>query len=306
MSRPHSHALPHESKVAEHRRRVRTRLWYVGLGALVLIVVAVIALAHWSYIRVQKIDISGASTISGDAMQAYISQELSGTYGWILPKNNIVLFSTNTIANNVRAQFPRIETISVRRTSFSTLAIAITERAPAGRWCGKEVPVSVSTSSVISSTTITTPEVPPVVPVVSVEQCTLLDVTGLAYERETAGDGMDALPAWYGPLAGDGVLLPAQFLTPKDFASLRALAEAIAGQVNAGALVSVSADADGNGRAAFTNGFSVLFKTTDDAGVVMDHLSAALTSPIFSGRATADFEYLDIRFGERLYYKSRG
>ena len=264
---------------------------YLGIGTAVCLLAALVALARWPRVRVQTIEISGASTISADAMQAYVAQELSGAYLWVFPRNNIALFSTKTLADALRAQFPRIETISVHRTSLSDLAVSITERAPSGRWCGKEVSVmSIDTAS----------SAPAVIPA---EPCLLLDVTGIAYEREGADGGTGALPAWYGPLVGDGVMLPAQFLTPKDFASLRALAEAIAGQVNAGALVSVSADAEGGGRVSFANGFSFLFKTTDDAGAVMDHLSAGLSSPIFSGRPTADFQYLDVRFGDRLYYK---
>ena len=264
---------------------------YIGIGLVVFLLVALIALARWSQVRVQTVEISGVSTISTDAMQAYVAQELSGDYMWVFPRNNIALFSTKALADALRTQFPRIETIAVHRKSFSDLSVAITERAPSGRWCGKEASViSVEAASSSPASTF-------------IEQCILLDITGLAYEHESAGDGMDALPAWYGPLAGDGVMLPAQFLTPKDFASLRALAEAIAGQVNAGALISVSADAEGSGRVSFANGFSLLFKTTDDAGSVMDHISAGLSSPIFSGRSTDDFQYLDVRFGDRLYYK---
>jgi len=49
----------------------------------------------------------------------------------------------------------------------------------------------------------------------------------------------------------------------------------------------------------------VIFALSDSGGDVYERFVLALTAEPFEGRSTGDFEYLDLRFGDRLYYKLR-
>jgi hypothetical protein len=48
-----------------------------------------------------------------------------------------------------------------------------------------------------------------------------------------------------------------------------------------------------------------LFALGDDAGAVYQHFTLALTADIFKAHKLSDFHYLDLRFGNKLYYKLR-
>ena len=46
-----------------------------------------------------------------------------------------------------------------------------------------------------------------------------------------------------------------------------------------------------------------MFALGDDGGDVFDRFSLALQSDLFKKHALSDFDYLDLRFGDKLYYK---
>ena len=295
----HRHrAVLSESRIAVQRRRQRVRITYVVSGAFVLLIILTVAFLRMPFLRVKTVDVLGTKTISEDDARVFVFRELSGNYAWLLPKDNTFLFSDKILADAVLSQFPRAESVIVRRKSLSRVQVSITERAPVGRWCGAGASVSVSEN--VASTSLQEE-------VVTAPRCILMDATGMAYELENSDvsiAGSGSLPIWYGLLA-DNSTLPVQFLVPKTFASTRALVEAMTIKVNAGALVSVSIDVDDGARATFENGFSVLFGVNNETGVVMGHLLTALSLPIFSDRSISDFEYLDLRFGDKLYYRLR-
>ena len=66
---------------------------------------------------------------------------------------------------------------------------------------------------------------------------------------------------------------------------------------------SISVDAVGDVRVMFTNGFTLIFALSDDSGDLFERFSLALSSGPFVAHTLSDFAYLDLRFGDKLYYK---
>ena len=129
--------------------------------------------------------------------------------------------------------------------------------------------------------------------------CLLLDEEGVAYEPAAQFAG-PVYTTYYGVLK-EGAL-PRQYLTEESFRSLVAFATALEEhQQTRVATVAVDKAQDVN--LYFTNGFKLMFALRDGGGDVYERFVLAMEAQPFKNRTTADFEYLDLRFGDRLYYK---
>jgi hypothetical protein len=58
-------------------------------------------------------------------------------------------------------------------------------------------------------------------------------------------------------------------------------------------------------RVSFINGFALLFSLDSAGADVYQRFVLALGADAFQGHTLGDFEYLDLRFGDKLYYKLR-
>ena len=136
----------------------------------------------------------------------------------------------------------------------------------------------------------------------------LMDENGFVYAP--AGDfSGDAYFSYYGvATSSTGFVaepLPRQFLTVEQFHSLAALAKAFADNQSNTRISRVVVDSNNDVHLSFANGFTVLFVLAPRGGDVYERFTLALASEPFLKRSVSDFEYLDLRFGDRLYYHLR-
>ncbi|MDE1925436.1 MAG: hypothetical protein KGH79_04670, partial [Patescibacteria group bacterium] len=111
----------------------------------------------------------------------------------------------------------------------------------------------------------------------------------------------DAYQKYYGALSGDAA--PKHFLTAEEFQSLSALVDALVQEQNGNGIQSVAVGAAGDVTIMFADGFDLLFNVSQDGGDVYQRFMLALQSDPFKQRQLSGFEYLDLRFGDKLYYK---
>ena len=96
--------------------------------------------------------------------------------------------------------------------------------------------------------------------------------------------------------------MPWQYLTPSTFRSLAALVAAVAKKSNE-PVQTVSVDDNKDVHMTFANGFVLLVSLNDDTGDTFERFSLALGAAPFTQHTLGDFQYLDLRFGDKLYYK---
>lgn len=263
-----------ESSIKARRRRRRT-LFSVGICIFFIALCgALLWLANASFLRIKTITIAGAKTVAAAAVEAEVKKELVGSYLFIFPKNNIFLYPKETIKAGLLAANPTLKTVEVRVENFSTISVLALDREPRALWCGEAANSPVP--------------------------CVLLDEDGVAYAG--APDFSDnPYKKYFGKLSQQQ--LPQHFLTPEEFHSLAALIDAIAQNQAGQEITSVFVDGERDVRISFANGFALLFALEDDGGEVFERFTLALTSEPFKTHALAEFEYLDLRFGDKLYYK---
>ncbi|HVZ76153.1 MAG TPA: hypothetical protein VG934_02685 [Candidatus Paceibacterota bacterium] len=261
------------SRVRARRRKRRVRLMIVAAALLVTVAGAAVGLMWLPVVRIQTIDIEGVSSVNLDTVRTAAQSELAGEQWYIFPRDNAFLYPREELRASLMRQFPIFKTVGIYSQNLAALSITVTERAPAALWCGE----SAASSS----------------------PCSLMDDSGAVYAPAADFAGQ-VYVRYYGALKA---AYPKQFMTPESFQGLAALESALAGAARED-IVAVEITPD-TGVVHFNDGFVLRYSLMDSGADVVQRFSLALAAAPFTAHKLSDFEYLDLRFGDRLYYKLR-
>ncbi|MDE2071181.1 MAG: hypothetical protein KGI70_00400 [Patescibacteria group bacterium] len=257
-------------------RRRRRRAWALAGVALVLIglVTGAAAFSHAPFLRITRIEIVGAQTVASSTIMDTVQQQLSGSYFFIFARDNIFLYPKRGIDNALLFLYPQLKSVDVHAGDFNSIAVSVVERAPKALWCGSGPGVGA---------------------------CSYVDEDGVVY-AQAPDFNMPLYVEYLGVATGTPVSDSAlQFLTSEQFHSLAALIDALTTPENQ--VHTVTVDDVGDVRAYFQNNFILIFSLGDEGGDIYERYKLALQSDPFKNHTIADFEYLDLRFGDKLYYK---
>ncbi len=273
-----------ESRLRARKRRRRLRLGLL-LGALVVLsIVTGIAASRAALVRVSTIEVSGNETLASSSVRELMQQGLKGEYLWVVPRDNIFVYPKAALTAELLALNPVFSQVEIHAVDFHTIAVVVVERQPRALWCSYE------------------------------NSCYFMDEAGVVYAQAPAFSA-PVYTQYSGPTnplrveSHSDNPLPKQFLTPADFAALSALVDAlvlkVAAATSTGELSHVAVDTNNDVTMRFSKGFSLKFALHDQGGDVFERFALALTSDLFKAHTLGDFEYLDLRFGDKLYYKLR-
>lgn len=256
-----------QSRLRARRKRMRTRLTIVSVAALVLLLVFVVGLTHLPFLQVREVQVLGQKTLASTTLASYIGEQIAGYYLFVVPKRNIFIYPKRAIADGLLLEFPELRAADVHAGNFHTIEAEVIEREPKALWCQGS-------------------------------QCYLMDQTGVVYGY---AEGDDGFVSYRGPTEGDS--LPRQYLSPEQFESLFALVDAVSQKLPESPVETVEVDTQLDAEATLSNGFVLRFALSDAGGDVFERFTLALTSSPFAGHSLSEFQYLDLRFGDKLYYK---
>ena len=259
------------------RRRVRAGIVFLVL----LLIAAAIYAVHWvSYLpalNVSQVIVAGTETLPPQLVQTFVESKLNdGSYRFF-SRSNIFLYPKTAIEQGAVAFFPRIKSAVVSRPSlFSrTVVVTVEERQPYARWC------------------------------ISTDECFQMDATGFVFasaDASTTPSSIFAEPyVFSGALAGEPV---GQVFIPGRLRGLLALLTVLQQQDGLTPLrVSVVSGQDFS--VDFQEGFSLKASFGADAGTLARNLKLVLDSDALAGKEF-QIEYVDLRFGNKAYFKLKG
>ncbi len=263
-------ALP-ASKVRARRRRRRT----IGAGIVAAAVCALFGIAIWfshaPFLTVDRVSALGLRTVDAAALEGVVREELKGRYGYIFSRNNILLYPKSDITAALKEKFPQFKVVEVFAQDFSTLTVQVVEREPAALWCDGS--------------------------------CYFMDEDGVVYAPAPRFNA-ETMVTYRGPVSGNK--LPMQYMSAEEFHTLSAFASAIAQQESGDTLVGVAVDDVRDVRLRFESGFMLLYPLGEPGGDVYERYALARASGPFENQPLSNFAYLDLRFGDKLYYKTIG
>jgi hypothetical protein len=283
VSRAHAKGGGERPSSPLRAKRRRKRLIALGIFLLLVLLLALGAsyAAHMPQLRIAAIEIGGEKEMPEQLVADRVREILSDDSWRFIPRDSILFYNKEAIQRAVVADFPRLRFASVGRESWfsNTLVVTIDERSPLARWC--------------PSATLGT----------EVQACFVLDETGFIYAEDSATAVRPSSEyVFSGGIPEDGVPIGRVF-SPGHLPGLLALLERLADAGFAAQGASIENEQDF--LVPLDRGFSIKASFGSDVGGLVRNLELVLNSETLQGRQD-DLEYVDLRFGNRVYYKLKG
>ncbi len=261
-------ALP-KSSIKQRRRKRLLLVAGIIFALLVLVFLLSLWLANTALFKITHVSVSGEDVIPENSIETVVQDNITGRFAGLYSKANIFLYPKHKIEADLRALYPTLMSADIHALDFHTITVAVTERAPAALWCDDS-------------------------------SCSLIDKDGLVYAHAPDYSG-NVYETYVGALPGGA--LPQQFLTPTEFHSLSALVGALNKKIAPDAVSKVIVDENNDVHLHISSGYEILFALKDNGGSVFEHFTLILTADPFTTHPLSDFEYIDLRFGDKVYYK---
>jgi cell division septal protein FtsQ len=260
------------------RRKRRQFVLKIGaaLGLCAVLATGIVYVLNREALLLEQVAVVGAELESPEPLAEIVMQAFAGKYFWLIEKRSVFLFPKEKAEAQVLSAFPRLKTASLSRSGLSSLTLTVEERAPVALWCGENRLGEGSTPA-----------------------CYFLDAQGFVYALAPAFTG-DVYLRLYGPLIGSEPV-GQSFLTPTSFEKLRIFMDAIRARNVAAEELALTDEKDAE--LYLTDGTKVLLDPSEDLLRVLDNLLSVLASETFKNRSTLNLDYIDLRFGNKVYYK---
>ena len=261
------------------RRRHRRKIWRRNLliAVVVIIVAGVSSLFFLPSLMITGVNVSGTAIVSSDAVVQSTENILAGRYLFIFPKSDTLVYPKNEIVSSLEKQFPAINSVKISRGGFHGLNIAISERQPAALWC-----TGFSTSS----------------------PCDLMDATGFIFAPAAEISGPSYL-RFLDQLATSSPPIGQYYLPAADFQSLFAFLDNLPTLNLQPATIEPLAPSDW--QVNLVSSGSLYVSGSESYDDTFANLSTLLSNPTFKSQFTTQkLEYLDLRYGTKIFYKFAG
>jgi hypothetical protein len=265
------------------RKRNRRLLRYgIILAISALFVGGVSYVSRLPKFTISEIRLSGGVLVTEEEVSASALQYLHGSYLWIFPVGNALWYPRSDLQRYLKESFSRIDTIDTHLENSHTLIIDITEKQPVATWCGTNPPEAGAALD-------------------SLPQCYFMDSSSVIFAPAPNFSG-DAYFTYYGPVDGDPIGR-SYIASTTEFAGLADLVQ-VARKLSLRPQYLV-AKGEGQYSLVVSGGAEILFDTEEPLSAVAENLEALLKNQIFASSTSKDLpvEYIDLRFGNKLYYK---
>lgn len=244
----------------------------VFIGVVTISVVLLVFTGIWHVTRLPAFTIttvtaSGGETIDSAEVVAAVDAELSGTYGKLIPKRFFLFYPQDGVRRAAES-VERVRDVVVERVSPTELAVTYGEHTPYALWCAQG----------------------------SMDDCLFLNDQGYAYAVAPKLDGGTFVRYHHEaiqPAVGTSPLSTTDFWNTIAFIKL----------LEADKVYVSEADVDEAGDVyyALTTGGEIRAALRDPAEEVAKNVRTVLATKEFSHLRDTDFNYLDVRFGNKVY-----
>ncbi len=249
-------------------------IWQLVFGFLLLLLFAGLAAATWYLTRLPAVTISSVTVVAGETVSAQVVEdvveaELEGAYMSLVPKRFTYLYPKDSIESAV-GDVPRVKEVLLDKANRNALTVSFTEYVPHALSC---------TSAASTS------------------DCTFMDETGFGFAKAPQLSGGTFVR--YIDQNADPELktlhVNSDFLRSSEtFAGLlKEKTGWVVGQVE------ITTDTDVVYRLG--TGAEILTSPEISPADSLANLLSVLQAPEFASLAGADFEYVDLRFGNKVY-----
>ena len=243
----------------------------IGLALFVLVAILLTGIYYGSRIssmQINSVEVVGGFTISHDFIEEEVEDELVGAYLHLIPKRFVWMYPKDTIVESI-SKIERIKNVHVERTGKKEITVAFEEYRPFALWC----------------------------PTIDAKKCVFLDEHGYAFANAPTLSG-NAL-ARYVKDDEEVQLKTAAFdstfvQTTQDFSER--LERELSFYVT-----HIHKIGDYDIEYHISGGGILKVSQTISSDESFDNLQTILQSAIFDHIEPGNFQYIDLRFGDKVF-----
>lgn len=221
------------------------------------------------YLEISNIVVEGNSSVKSEDVASTALEQIEGNYFFLFSKKNFALYPKNKIEQNLLSRYKRIKEVELKISRFNTLNIFVEERKPEFIWCNVS------------------------------DECFFMDDEGVIFDK-SPNFSSDIYFIFRGGLDGDPI---GQNIFEKEkFLKIISFIDGLE-------LLSLSPSSlktDGNNlEILVSKNSSLLIRVDDDLERSLSNLESILNDAKLGLVEGGDinFMYLDLRFGNKVFYK---
>ncbi len=256
-------------------RRKRVRI-LIGVGGFIFFALTLYFL-HWmSYrpaMRIQNVSVRGAMLQDPDDVAAFTREKLNDGKKYFIPRDNIFSYPKEELRAGIVRSFPRLQSVRLGRSGVfgTTLIVNVDERTAFATWCSDQ------------------------------GACYVFDDGGLIFAPTERSGKPELAYVFYGAI-DQNAAIGSVFLPEK----LRGVLDLLQRMREARFIpVSLRVLDEQDYTIALTNGFTIKASFGQEIDTIVHNLELVSVAPALRGKE-AELEYIDLRFGNRVYYKFKG
>jgi hypothetical protein len=244
-------------------------LKHIGVGVLVLSLVSLFITGVWhgsrlAFFTIDEIEVIGGQTIEHKKIHTLVNESLEGTYVGLVPKRFSWFYPQNDIAQKVDI-IDRVHSVVVKKEHRKKVIVTFDEHIPDSLWCDEK-------------------------------ECLFVDDAGYAFSHApnlSGGSFLRFITLNKDISVGD---------TVSDYGSFSSLKETSRLLAAEGWFISqIEIDNVGDAFLSVVNGGELKITITDDPEKIVKNLLVILASSDFSHIVPGDFQYIDLRFGNKVF-----
>ncbi len=260
--------------MARARKRTARSNYIIQIlkGILILALFAGLGWGIWHVTRIpsltiSEIEISGGDTIKHTIVREAVEIELQGSYLAFIPKTFTYLYPTAAIQSSVES-IPRIKDVSISRESKNKLLVTFDEYKPYALWCDE-----------------------------SSEHCLLVDEEGYAFTDAPQLSGGSLLRF---VVEDTPLLLRQNMLSRNQLHKTLTFSEELKKEFGF-TVERVLYEQNKDVTYDLVGGGQLLTNSEESTEVTLDNLNTILGSENFSHLRPGNFQYIDLRFGNKVF-----
>lgn len=269
------------SRLAKRKRKIFAVKIILGLLLVAFLAFGAAWFSRKPEFQITSVEISGNTIVGASDIQEIIRKNISGFYAFLFPRSNSFMYPHEEIKKDLFVAFPEIASVNLS-VKNQAMIVSVKEHVPAYLWCRGN-------------------------PDERSKDCYFMNKDGYVFSAapnfSLAGQAGNVYFAYYGMISADNPI-GSTYLDFQQFEKLnRIQAELDKNNIKTFA---ENSEADGLRELYLNRGGRIIFKNTQDPVALVSALGLVKSQTDVLNRTDATLEYLDMRFGNKVYYRFVG
>lgn len=216
---------------------------------------------------IKSIDVIGANKTSAVQIESLVSSAIDFSKFGIFSRRNFLFIDTQNINEAISKAFPDFSKVRTTLAGLGSLVVEVVERSPYAKWCDES----------------------------SNSECLIIDNQGFAFESSSQSRATTFLSIF----TQSKPVYASEIFDADRFSKLKQIIDSFD---KSGYVVVSVTETDADYFLEISNGFEVRIKSDDESSDIIAKLDA-IQNDLKNGGNTAPIDYIDLRYGNKVFLK---